>query len=296
MDRLEKNSPSMFATLHPENQAAKISFTQVALKMLGDEDWNPTARQNIEIDDDPYQMSIYSSASESDGGTGPTRTVRPIKRGYYAFDLAKPPRHPAKGWLIGGGKFSTSDDGPEILLTERKKHDGVSSRHARLSLNFASGALVITASDRNDVCIDGKEKVDGKVRVDDRLVIHDNETALEFGNLKYKLYLHKYNSDGEFRFMLNAYKHKHAIADDDYPWNLMATPSNSDRVTQKYLLKNPIGEGATCVVYGALHRKSGDLVAIKKIKRTAHNAQAIEQDIQIARYIGQHVSRSIVAQ
>ena len=287
MERFQ-HSASQFATLTPWNKAAFAAFTQVAQKKLKDEHWNKTARQNIEIDDELLEMSTYSDVSESDGGTGPTKTVRPILRGYYAFDFAKPPRHPAEGWLIGGGKFSTSEECPEILLTERKKNDGVSSRHARLAHNFSSGALVITASDGNGVWINGEKLTD------DQLVIHGRTTTLEFGRLKYRLQVYRYDSDEEFRDILNSYKHKHAIADDDYPTTLLATPAESDFLTGNYILKNVIGEGATSVVYAAYDRKSGCAVAIKKVLRSANNAKAIKRDIEIAQYIGAHVSESFV--
>ena len=105
------------------------------------------------------QVSTYSNASESDGGTGPPKKLRPVMKGCYTFDFAEAPRQPSQGWLLGGGKFSGGNDPPDILLTEKKKKARVSSRHARLTHNFTSGALIITASDNdnNAVTINGTE-------------------------------------------------------------------------------------------------------------------------------------------
>lgn len=277
---------SVFAMLIPANKAARNSFSLLAQKKLDDKDWNPTARQNIQANNPPVQVSNYSNASESDGGTGPPATFRPILMGYYIFDFTLPPRQPDKGWLIGGGKFSGGDESPEILLTERKNYDGVSSRHARLAHNFSSGALVITASDNNVVFVNGHEVVD------DQRVIHGQMTSLEFGQLKYALHVRRYITDDVFRSYLNLYKHDHALADDDYPTNLLATPADSDVVTQNYVMKNPVGSGATSVVYAAINKRNGHAVAIKKIRRTKNNAKAIKRDINIAKYIGEHVSPS----
>lgn len=277
--------PSVFAILMPANKAAKDSFDRMAVKKLDDKDWNPNARQNIKADKKFMQaLSTYSNASESDGGTGPTGGKYAVLQGYYTFNFAIPPRQPDKGWLIEGGKFSGEDESPEILLTERKKYDHVSSRHARLAHNFASGALVITASDNNVVIINGHEVVDEKC------VIHGNTTSLEFGHLKYRLEVRRYNKDAEFREQLTLYKQNHALADDDYPSNLLATPADSDLVTQHYVMKNPVGDGATSVVYAAIDKRNGHAVAIKKIRRSKRNAKAISRDIDVGRYIGEHVS------
>ena len=96
---------SVFAILIPANNAARDSFSEVAQK-LGDKDWNPGARKNINASKEPIQVSTYSNASESDGGTGPPAKLRPVLTGFYTFDLENAPRQPEKGWLIGGGKFS----------------------------------------------------------------------------------------------------------------------------------------------------------------------------------------------
>ena len=286
MENFEK-SATVFAILYPINDAARDSFSQVAKRMLDDEDWNPNARRHIKAETQVVQVSTYSNASESDGGTGPPKKLRPVMKGCYTFDFAEAPRQPDQGWLLGGGKFSGGDDPPDILLTEKKSNDRVSSRHARLAHNFASGSLVITASDKKVVCINGREFIN------DQLVIHGRTTSLEFGRLKYILEIRRYDTDVNHRAHLRAYQRIHGLGNDNYPWTLLATPADSDVVLHDYIIKNPVGEGATSVVYGAVDIRSHEVVAIKKIRRTEHNADAIECDIATARYIGQHVSLCI---
>ena len=279
--------PSLFAILTPANNAARDAFSQVAQKMRGDKGWNPIARQNIDANEQPVQVSTYGNESESDNGTGPSKTLRPILKGFYTFDLEAPPKSPALGWTIGGGKFGKDNQSPEILLTEKKAKAGVSARHAILAHNFTSGALVLSAIDGKVIRVNGQKPEDGQC------VIHGRTTSLEFGCLTYTLEVRKYDNDNHYRDHLNLYKVTHAIPDDEYPSNIRATPAESDLITKKYVLRNPIGRGATSVVYAGHKRSNGDAVVVKKIMRTQRNADLIARDIDISRHIGEHVSISV---
>ena len=302
MENFEK-SPSIFAVMIPANNAARASFSQVAQKMLEDKDWNPTARQNIQANEESIQVSTDSSVSENDGNNTTPKPSSPASIGCYVFDFANPPRQPGNGWLIGSGKFSGCELSPDILLTERKNHDHVSSRHARLGHNFKSGALVVTTSDSRIVAIDGEDLKhgDGEGSKDDDIskrgqrVIHKKTTSLEFGELKYRLELRTYDLDIHFRQDLKVYKNMNGIMDADYPPILLATPAKSDHVIQEYILKNPVGEGSTCVVYAAHDRRNGDAVAVKKVKRSRSNAKSIDRDCAISAYLGKHVGESSIA-
>ena len=271
----------------PANNAARDAFSQVAQKMREDKGWNPNARRNIDAKDQPVQVSTYGDESESDSGTGPSRTLRPVLKGCYTFDLDVPPKSPELGWIIGGGKFGKDDSSPEILLTEKKTKAGVSARHAMLAHNFSSGALLIYALDSKVIRVDGREVVD------DQCVIHRRTTCLTFGCLEYTLEVRKYHTDNHYRFHLRIYKATHALPDDEYPTNIRATPADSDLVTERYVLRNAIGRGSTCVVYAGHKRSNGDAVAVKKVMRTETNAEFIARDVYISRYIGEHVGKSV---
>ena len=234
-------------------------------------------------------MSTDSSVSESDVGTVTPKTSSPVSVGCYTFDFFEPPGDRGNGWLFGDGKFSGIDLRPEILLTERRKHDCVSSRHARLSHNFKSGALLVSASENSAVLVNGHRLING------HRVIHGKTTSLEFGDLSYTLETRNYDADEDFRNHLRIYKQENGIEVADYPPILLATPAESDFINENYVLKNPVGDGATSVVYAAYDRRNGDAVAIKKIRRTDTNAKNIEQDLMIADRIGEHVGTSIAA-
>ena len=280
-------SPSVFAIMTPADNAARDAFSQVAQKMREDKDWNPKARQNIDANEQPVQVSTYGDESESDSGTAPSRTLRPVLKGCYTFDLKIPPKSPALGWTIGGGRFGKDGESPEILLTEKKAKVGVSAGHARLAHNFASGALVISALDSKIMRVNGHQPVDGQC------MIHSRTTHLTFGSLMYVLELRKYPTDDRYRDDLRRYKEVHDIPDDEYPSNIRATPADTDLVTEKYLIRNPIGRGATSIVYAGNKRSNGDAVVVKKVMRTAMNAKFITRDIDISRYIGEHVGISV---
>ena len=280
-------SPSVFAIMTPANKDARDAFSQVAQKMRADDAWNPHARQNIDANEQPVQVSSYGDESESGDGSGPSRTLRPVLKGCFTFDLAIPPRTPELGWMIGGGSFGKDDESPEILLTEKKTKAGVSARHAMLAHNFSSGALVLSALDSKDTMVNGLKLVDGQC------MIHGLTTSLGFGSLMYTLEVRKYHTDRHYRDHLRIYKEAHNIPDDEYPTNIRATTAECDLVTERYVLRNAIGRGATSVVYAGHKRSNGDAVVVKKIMRTAMNARFITRDIDISSYIGEHVGISI---
>ena len=286
MDNFKK-SPALFAILTPENNAARDAFSQVAQKMREDQGWNPIARQNIDVNEHPVQVSTYGDESESDSGTGPSKTLRPVFGGCYTFDLKVPPKAPALGWMIGGGKFGKDNESPEILLTERKTKDRISTKHAKLAHNFASGALVLSALDTKFIRVDGQELVDGQC------LIHKRTTSLIFGDLMYSLELRSYLSEEHYRGHLRGYKETHGLPDDEYPSNIRATTAACDLVTERYVLRNAIGRGATSVVYSGHKRSNGDAVVVKKIMRSKMNAGFIARDVDISKYIGEHVGISV---
>lgn len=285
MENFDK-SPSLFAIMTPVDNAARDAFSQVAQKMREDKGWNPHARQNIDANEKPVQVSTYGDESESDNGTEPPKKYRPVLKGCYTFDLKIPPKSPALGWTIGGGRFGKDNESPEILLTEKKLKAGVSARHARLAHNFTSGALVISALDSKNIRVNGHKLVDGQC------MIYSRTTSLTFGSLMYSLEVRRYPTDDRYRDDLRIYKETHGIPEDEYPSNIRATTAETDIVTERYVLRNPIGRGATSIVYAAHKRGNGDAVVVKKIMRTAMNAKFIARDIDISKFIGEHVGIS----
>lgn len=184
--------------------------------------------------------------------------------------------------MIGGGKFQDCEEYPEILLTERKQSDGVRRQHASLAHNYTSGAFLITALG-GPVILDGTESFQHGQRL-----IYKRRTSIEIGNLRYILELEPI-SNQNYRTLLTSYQNDHALGTTEYPSNLTAMPSEWDRVFEEYVIKNPIGHGVTGLVSAALHRKTGDAVAIKTFRRYADRDDAhLEADWKMAETIGWH--------
>lgn len=147
------------------------------------------------------------------------------------------PRDPQQGWVLGGGKFVPGDERPELVLTERKTQDCVHSRHARLSHNYSSGALVLHLSDQSLAVVDGKD-------VGDSVVIWSIETSISFGTMSYRLQLDDaYN--GIHRNRLKQYKQTYGLGMNSYPITLLSTPAESDYIKKTMSSKTLLAMGAS---------------------------------------------------
>ena len=158
------------------------------------------------------------------------------------------------------------------MLTEKKKQNRISSQHASFSRNYTSGALVVT------------REFYGEQRT-----IWTHKTRLTFGRLDYKLILEPI-SDSELFVRLMYYKTKHGIKEPTHPLSLMCTPAESDYILRDYIFKDSLGNGTSSVVFAGEHRKTGNAVAIKKIKRTVMTSMFIKRDVAKGNYLGSHMS------
>lgn len=282
------NTPfsTRFARLFPADRPAHLAFDRIASKLKAEPGWNQHARKYMLLDDEKIDIEYVTrekeSESESEGGSGPQPQKRSIWRGCYQLDFGLPPRDPRQGWLLGGGKIAPGDKSPELVLTERKAQDSVHGRHARLSHNYSSGALLLHVVDKSLASVDGKE-------VRDSIMIWSSETLITFGTLSYRIQLDG-AADSVHRRRLNFYQQIHGLGAQNYPVTLVSTPATSDYVHKDYLVKNPVGHGGSSTVFAAMHLKTGAVVAIKRIVRHHRNANLIEREIQMANILGRHVS------
>ena len=271
-----------FARLIPADRPAKIAFDQIASKMKADPDWNQHARKYVVIY--PQQSSfeyVDSEGSEGEDGSGLQPQERMIWRGFYrlAFDI--PPRDVRLGWLLGGGKFALGDESPELVLTEKKEHNCILGRHARLVHDYSSGALVLKIAAQGSAFVDGKE-------VRDSIVIWSVNTLITLGTLSYNLQLDG-AADIAHRGRLGLYQQAHGLVLKTYPMSLLSTPAPTDYIHKDYLIKNPVGYGDCSTVFAGMHIKTSAVVAIKRIARGDGNADEVEQEVQISAYLGVHV-------
>lgn len=190
---------------------------------------------------------------------------------------------PASDGFFGGGKYALpGDESPELVLTERKSHDNVLGRHARLFHNHSSGALMLHLAKQSFAVVDGK-------KVSDSTIIWSDLTHITFGAPSYQLQLDGAN-DSAHRGRLTRYQKIHGLTVNDYPVNLLSTPAKSDYIHKDYVIKTAIGHGSSSTVFAGEHIKSGNAVAIKRITCTRQIAGPIEREIQMTAFLGRHHS------
>lgn len=142
---------------------------------------------------------------------------------------------------------------------------------------------MITAVGDSAVVINGTETLK-----DGQQLIYKRRTSIELGNLKYILELEPI-SDQDYRSLLTSYRIEHGLGANDYPSNLTVAPSEWDRILPDYVIKNPVGHGVTGIVSAALHRATGNCVAIKTFRRYTDRDDAhLEKAWKIAETIGWH--------
>ena len=247
------NTPfsTRFARLFPADRPAHLAFDRIASKLKAEPGWNQHARKYMLIDDGKTDIEYVTREKESESESE-------------------------------GGKFAPGDKSPELVLTERKAQDSVHGRHARLSHNYSSGALLLHVVDKSLASVDGKE-------VRDSIMIWSSETLITFGTLSYRIQLDG-AADSVHRRRLNFYQQIHGLGAQNYPVTLVSTPATSNYVHKDYLIKNPVGHEGSSTVFAAMHLKTGAVVAIKRIVRHHRNANLIEREIQMANILGRHVS------
>lgn len=148
--------------------------------------------------------------------------------------------------------------------------------------NSISGALLISALG-GPVIIDGTESFEN-----DQRLIQKRRTSIEIGRLKYILELEPM-SDEDYRTLMTSYRNDYALGSDGYPANLTVMPSEWDHTLNEYVIKNLIGYGVSGLVSATLHKKTGDAVAIKTVRRyTDRDDARLEADWTMAETIGWH--------
>lgn len=276
-------SNTRFARLFPADRPAHLAFDRIASKVKAEAGWNQHARKYMEIYDEKIDIEYVLSESESDGGSGPKPQKRSIWWGCYRLDFDLPPRDPHQGWVLGGGKFASDEESPELVLTERKALDCVHNRHARLSHNYSSGALLLQLGDNSLAMVDGKE-------VRDSIVIWSVDTLITFGTMSYKLQLDRADNDIH-RLRLRLYQQAHNMRMQNYPVNLLSTPADSDYILKNYVVKNPVayGNSSTTSTFAAVHLKTSAVVAIKRIIINQYTAGDTLRETEMATVLGRHV-------
>ncbi len=276
-----KSFQSDFAVLVPANRLAKQAFDQIARKMEEDPNWNRVARRYIVVNSQKEH-----SATNNNNGDQSTRSkhkaVKSLWTGHYRLNFSIRPRSPGTGWCVGGGVFKNEYESPEILLTERKGYYDVSTNHALIANNFTTGSLMIYVTPNSSVVVDSEEDVD-------QCVIWAAKTRITFGDLVYTLLRDTRTSRDEQSQRLKFYQSFYHPREESLPTVLSAMPSTTDYVYKDYVIRDIVGVGGNALVFGGEHKRTGNAVAVKKIRRTIKNHVVVSREIMIGKTLGSHV-------
>lgn len=232
-----------------------------------------------------YDPRILVNESKGINELGIVKPVSEMWTGHYRLDFTVPPVDPHKGWIIDDGGPQDNKHAPEILIGVRLDSHKTDPPLARLVHDYSSGALTIVASDNNTIILDGIEELQGCQRL-----LHKSVTSIDIGERRYRLELQPVrNSD--YRTLLDKYRLDHTVEANQPPSSLVLVPSLSDRLLNRYVVRNPIGVGSTCMVYAGYDRHTGRTVAVKKFKRYNKETLVRERErIERVNAIGEHVS------
>lgn len=297
VETTEPNSPAPmscdgdFAKLTPSNRLAHEAFNELIEQSLcSPQDYHYAAKflhfQKLEDGDD----DIFSLISDTEGSTV-TEERRRQWRGHYRLSLKLLPLHPPLGWVLGSQMAAPMTHGADFLLTAATKgsRHGVGRSHARISFHRETGCLLIHAG-RRSVSLHSSF---GTVRL-----VHDfraltEASGITVGDLQYQFEFTGLN-ERIFRDELeHMMKDALGVLNFEIPLSLNTSGTDSDIQMKDYTVKKVFSSGATSMVANALVKATGEAVAIKKLKRTRNNRDAIMCEavvLQQLERIRRHVS------
>lgn len=207
--------------------------------------------------------------------------------GYYRLNMDIPPHNPRLGWIIGSSRRKLKDTDVDILLTSSPGQHSVRGRHARLQHNKESGVLMLLA-DFWPTWVDGKMKLRNEARA------ICETTGIMLGDLNYTVELTELDAE-YYKEQLVQFLEAQGQAGQTAEMLefLTPTPTPSLRVLPQdnyYIFPTHSG-GVSSTVSRAFAKSTGMIVALKKMKRAARNASAIQTEVEIMKHL-QHVSVS----
>ncbi|KAL2419523.1 hypothetical protein ABEF95_001224 [Exophiala dermatitidis] len=270
-----------FARLIPANDGAKRAFHDVATLIQG----TPTSyshwRKFIYISSSKETISQASSLSSEPSGaeTSPDE----VFTGHFRLNLSIPPEDLLHGWALGSGRSGAGHLGVDLLLTIRRNQDKVRGRHARLKLHDQSRMLIIQPGPGKRVWLNGQQ-VSEQGRVLGTL-----SSGLTIGNLTYTLEL----IPGDAATFHQRYEETMRLAGitpSARIANIDPTSSEKFFTFHGYQMQTPQALGTFGVVSGCVHLNSGEVYAVKRVKRTQDTFNLVGDEISVLQRLGKHVS------
>jgi hypothetical protein len=268
-----------FARLIPSNDAARVAFHALAELTQIDGSRMPHARKFIHIHSN--QVALSPDTNTDTDTSEPDR--RPLlHHGYYRFNLDILPKEPLEGWRIGRGRDDQRNEDVDLRLSITSGN-GVRSQHARVTYDFKTNILLISAPKGRKVIINGKNELNGSLRV-----LGDPITSIDIGNLRYS-FEYTVQGGGAYRRKLIELREQLGLPSTTAtPLSLSPTPSRHDYEFHEYFMKPAFEAGSTCTVLTGVHKTTGALVAVKRMTRNRKNASHISHEIDILQEIQKH--------
>lgn len=274
-----------FARLVPVNQSACIAFSNVVEKMKQNPDWAPHASNFVQSSAKKQSLTEMSGSETDTSNTGSESSAAPaIWTGYYRFNMDQLPKRMKLGWVIG-----SDADNVDVLLAINRHTNRVRAHHARFAFELNTYAFMVIADSGRGrtVLLNGTDEVRNSERV-----IWAPETGVTIGELAYKL-VRTSVSEKTLREQLRMWRQVLGFSEFEPPSYLAPTPSPDDYEYNGYIIKSVFAQGSTCSVSAGIDKKSGAAVAVKKMLRNARNHKMVQNEIEVSKYVGSHVSSGV---
>lgn len=293
-----------FARLIPSNPAAIRAFHEIALR-LEDSSYLPHSRRYMHVNVPTDTVRIQDTNAETvEAGTLEEERREPAspasslsddgdaepeiqRTGYFRFSMFLLPADFRNGWIIGAGRSDKPNLGVDLLITLDGERDFVRGRHARLVHHPTTSMLMLrTVSGALHVSLNA-EKIDRNGRV-----VSWPSQSIDIGNLTYTL---EYSQDPAVKSRYSQALHDLMAANpgfNSYPaTSLDPTPSSNHYHLGDYSIQTPQASGTYGTVSAAVDLKTGAVYAVKKLTRTKYNFGLVAHELNIMKYLGEHVSQ-----
>lgn len=266
-----------FAHLVPANESAKLAFDELARLKIADEGWNVHARNFIHVEEEQESLD----ADESDE---PSSVPKTIHVGYFRLSLGLQPARLARGWVIGCGRQALSDPDVDFLVTVDGKRDRVRSRHAQIVFHRKTRVLMLKVPPKKHAFLDGVPLSDSAA------ALTKNTTSILVGNLAFQLqFLNQYKQ--EFLAQLDKMAELTSYFTGDRIETVDPTPSEQYFTLHGYQLQTPQAAGAYGVVSACIQIATGDVYAVKRVKKNSQSR--MDNELHILNAIKSHVSFAV---
>lgn len=269
-----------FAQLVPINDSARLAFDELARLKAADPEWNPHARNYIHVEEEQEPFGDDEDDEQSDE---PSSSSRSIHTGYFRLSLGLQPKRFARGWVIGCGRQALSDPDVDFLVTVDGRRDRVRSRHAQIVYHRETRVLMLKVPPKKSVILDGVKLQHGAAALTRRT------SGLTIGNLSFQLQFHGQHRT-EYLAQLDKIAELSTYFVGDRIETLDPTPSDQYFTLHGYQFQTPQAAGAYGVVSACVQNTTGDVYAVKRVKKSRDTTEEVEKELQIFRALQVHVS------